>query len=1329
MPNVDACQPLPAGQIVTFYSFKGGTGRTMALANVAWILAANGRRVLVADWDLESPGLHRFFQPFMDASVSERPGIMDFIRKWEWTADDAGIEPGALHTGSEASRKAAQEILDGLLRGNIDEVKKYAVPLSLPFQGPGALHFLSSGKQTNGDYQATLSALDWDNFYDDLHGGQFFDALRQYMKNNYDYVLIDSRTGLSDVADICTVHLPDIVVDCFTLSSQGIDGAAMIANMIQGHNERDITILPVPMRIDRAEKYKVEEGLILAAEKFEGLPAGMSDGQRREYWTAVEVPYQSAFACEEIPAVFGDAPGSRTSLLSSYERIVVHITDGLITAFPPIQEWLRLRIRNLFLRTPPASPVEVVLDFSPVDQLWGEWIAAVLAGAEIQVRWSGEIPAGLAGPGSTEMETQTVAIVTDTYIAEVLDSSAALSPDLLICVTDKRLPQQLAEIPAIFLSGLPEFRVVNTLIGRFGGRQSAEPEPVHHPALPYPGGNRKQILSTPNRNVNFTGRDQDLRRLREGLRPGGVTVVLPLTIRGLGGVGKTQLALEYAHRFRADYDIIWWMNCGQSQYVDAALADLGQRMRMDFGASVPEEGGVTEVAQQVLQFLREGFADKRWLLIYDNAEDIDEVKDLLPSGGGHVLITSRNEGWATLGNSLKVDVFKRDESISHLRRRMPGITESEAGGLADTLDNIPLAVASAGALLASANMPVSEYLRKLQEQPTRPLPADDPLHEYPQAVAQAWNLSLNYLEEKSAAAARLLEIFSVMAPDVGLDLIVTDTMVKMLRDLDPGISEKAMVFGLIRQIDLLALIKLDNNSGQIQVHRVVQAAVNLRMSDGARESARRQVHQLAVAARPEEDVDDPKTWPRYRLIWPHLSPSLAMYSEDERVRELLIERVRYLRQRDDLERGRRRAEEIQGAWQTMLARRPNPDMAESLPRQFFRLQFNLANILRDLALFQEARAVDEAVLTGQQELLGDRHPHTLQTRGSLAADLRALGYYQDALNYDLETYRLWDFVYGDEFRGTLTAAHNLALSHLLTGDFRKALELDLRTLERRTAVLTAEHPRTLNSGLAVARDLLEAGRYADAVQQLETVWGRCQVILGRDDRATLNARLELGVAYRCAGNLEEATTHIDAARIGLIRGFGNDSSDALACRLSQALNELAVRHVQRGLRAAEEVLAVYEGRVGPRHPHSLIGRLNIASALCLEKDFEAAETNARLAAEGLEGAVGADHPYTLAAKMVLAAVLHNQGSSAEATELDEVASDGRERVLGRQHPDTLRCRANLLLTRQAQGVDGASTEWSLVVHDLSTLLGPAHPDVIAAQAGERLLCMIDPQPF
>src|ERR1700733_13176034 len=143
-------QPSPEprdGKVVTFYSFKGGTGRTMALANVAWILAANGLRVLVVDWDLESPGLHKFLQPFLDADVSEKPGLVDFIRRYEWAAADAGIPPENLEIGTEESRLAARRAVIGLIDQHVGLGMDYALPVYWDFPGYGALHFLSPGKQ------------------------------------------------------------------------------------------------------------------------------------------------------------------------------------------------------------------------------------------------------------------------------------------------------------------------------------------------------------------------------------------------------------------------------------------------------------------------------------------------------------------------------------------------------------------------------------------------------------------------------------------------------------------------------------------------------------------------------------------------------------------------------------------------------------------------------------------------------------------------------------------------------------------------------------------------------------------------------------------------------------------------------------------------------------------------------------------------------------------------------------------------------------------------------------------------------------------------------
>jgi MinD-like ATPase involved in chromosome partitioning or flagellar assembly len=1321
MPELGDSHSENGGQIITFYSFKGGTGRSMALANVAWILAANGKRVLVADWDLESPGLHRFFQPFLEPSVTERPGIIDFIRRYEWAAITSDI-PEVDEPDQEAKRLAYQTLAK--LIDDHTQVQDYAVPLAWTFPGRGELHFLSAGKQ-NGDYQATLSALDWDNFYDRLYGGQFFDALRQSMKRGYDYVLIDSRTGLSDVADICTMHLPDTLVDCFTLSTQGIEGAAMIANLIQvqiqAHSERSIRILPVPMRIDYAEQEKAEAGQALAIRLFEGLPTGMSEEQRREYWTQVGVPYRAFYSYEETLAVFGDPPGSPTSLLSSFERITARITRGAVDRLPPMEESLRLRTRLRFARRLSAEAEEVVLDFRPEDQLWAEWIAGVLTGAGIAVRWAHESP---APEQDVEHQSRTVAIVTEAYAARVPESVEHARPNLAICVTETRLPPWLEDVSAVFLSGLAETRAADVLIDRLGGRPTGR---VRSSAVRYPGGSRAQILEIPARNVNFTGREGDLRALRAELRARGVAVVAPLTLRGLGGVGKTQVALEYAHRFQADYDLVWWLHCGAAQYIDASLNDLGQEMRRVFQASVPEEGSVAEVAKEVLDLLAT-WENRRWLLIYDNADDVKAIQPLLASGPGHVLITSRNPAWEAHGRALSVDVFTRAESLQHLRQRIPSIPAAEANKVADVLGDLPLAVATAGAWLAETGNPVEEYLQRLEQQPARTLAAsqDD---EDPVQVSKTWDVSLDQLQHASPAAARLFNLCSVMAPDISLDLIYNKTMAAMLAPFERTFSDSMLMGKHIRQIDRLALIKLDTNARQIQVHRLVQAVVRDRMSDEEIMDARRCVHEVLAASRPEGEVDDPDTWPRYRLIWPHLTPSRALRSEQEDVRQLHIERVRYLRLRGDLQRGRNRAEEIETAWDKMLAETTDPALAESLRMHLFRLRFNKANIIRDLAEFTKAQELDEAVLNGQRELLGSEHPHTLMTGGSLAADLRALGQYHRALDLDRGTYAAWQRGYGDDYPGTLRAAHNLAVSQRLTGDFRSALAQDQLTLARRSAILGTRHPRTLDSGAAVARDLLEAGRYQEAVSQVSAVWAECGRSLGEDDAATLNARVLLSVALRSAGDHEAAELHIGEAETSLIRGFGSTSTNALAARLSHAVNRLAQGKVAEAAGEAEGVLVVYEERLGRTHPHSLICRLDIAAARCLQEAYGPALVLAQEAADGLAQRLRDDHPYTLAAQMVVAAVLANLGRTADAEQVEARIAAEFDRVLGPQHPDTLRCLANMLLTLHERGMDGALAERQQIIEMLVTLVGPDHPDVGALTGGTRLLRVIDPQPF
>ena len=224
----------------------------------------------------------------------------------------------------------------------------------------------------------------------------------------------------------------------------------------------------------------------------------------------------------------------------------------------------------------------------------------------------------------------------------------------------------------------------------------------------------------PQRNKNFTGREDILGQLRN---PSGskVTAVvpsapLPRALQGLGGVGKTAVAIEYVYRHQSDYDLIWWIAADQLPLVRASLAGMAEQL----GLPAATATGIESAAQSVLDALRKGDPYKRWLLIFDNADQPEDLNDIIPFGPGDVLITSRNHRWQSVVDTVPVDVFARAESAEFLAKRVPkGLTEREARELAEKLGDLPLALEQAGALQAETGMPVSEYLRLLEENVTK----------------------------------------------------------------------------------------------------------------------------------------------------------------------------------------------------------------------------------------------------------------------------------------------------------------------------------------------------------------------------------------------------------------------------------------------------------------------------------------------------------------------------------------------------------------------------------------------------------------------------------
>jgi hypothetical protein len=174
------------------------------------------------------------------------------------------------------------------------------------------------------------------------------------------------------------------------------------------------------------------------------------------------------------------------------------------------------------------------------------------------------------------------------------------------------------------------------------------------------------------RNALFTGRDQVLESLHERLLANGGAAARPVVLHGLGGVGKTQVAVEYAYRYMADYDVVWWVPAEQRDLINPALAKLAGYLGLRVGENI------TDTAQEVREALRQGSPCPRWLLIFDNADDPDELAPFFPAGPGHVLITSGSLVWSRAAEPMEIDVFARAESLEYLQRRVSSLSSRDA---------------------------------------------------------------------------------------------------------------------------------------------------------------------------------------------------------------------------------------------------------------------------------------------------------------------------------------------------------------------------------------------------------------------------------------------------------------------------------------------------------------------------------------------------------------------------------------------------------------------------------------------------------------------------
>ncbi|MET9759869.1 FxSxx-COOH system tetratricopeptide repeat protein [Streptomyces sp. NPDC006372] len=1269
-----------SAKIISFYSYKGGAGRTMALANAAWIIANQGKSVLVIDWDLEAPDLHLYYGAFLPVSdLSYADGVLDMF---------------------SAFAGAAADVRDDDLRAlhpQHTDVERYQIDLDHQFPDGGRLHYMGPGRMDD-EYANRLADFNWTGFHTSDDGQEFLQALRERLHDSdYDYILIDSRTGFSDGARICTLALPDKVVIALTMNPQAIQGARRAAELIRQH--RPATELHfVQMRVDQNERDRLDQRFVEARQTLDPYLGITDEDTLATYWGQMRVPYVPYYTYGEELAVMREDPRVSGGIAAAYVHLVDRITDGEIRDLqPPSSDdyvaYRRLLAQRERLQAEQESdPCTVTLLHAPNDQLWADWIGELLRPTRIQIVPPSDKPTDSL-PGTT-------------YVLALLSPHLAGTPagDMVARLTtgapvgsgpgDQRIvgvrvgtarlaPHfEFGRQNTITLDGQSEDVARRELLGHFGLTDTRTGSAWAGPRFP---GLQPTVWNLSMRNAGFIGRVDQLNALREGFDHSGADYSAPQVLCGLTGVGKRQIALEYAHRFASQYDLVWWVPAATAESVQDSLTKLARAV------NAKSEGRRTsEDRQTLLNDLRQGRHPglRRWLLVFDGAVDQQAVEEYIPTGGsGHVLITSNDTEWAPEYTRHAVAPFSPEESVALLSHRLPGSAEEELLRLAERLGHLPIAEEAAAAVLRACPQDIDSYIALLDSGQMVSQKAVAP--EYG-AFTDVLRLAYDALRDQSPAAARLLDLCAFLSPDgVGMNVVQSDRMVELLRPFDPELGDS--VFTLYRHLNLLgkqALAVQDLPSQTLMVYRVVQDLVRSWMSEDDQATTRAEALGVLAAMVPNDlERHQTKHHDTFAELDKHVIVSGALESTDPEVHRWLVSQVYHRWMSNDWVGARELGERVLERWRQSLG----PEHLMVL-----RMESQLGAACRLLGDYRTALGLSTHAATTLRST-GSSQADILLARRGYAADLRAAGRFTEAFDEDRATFSGLQNAIGENANGTLAASHNLALSKFYVESVPAAILQEQQAHERRgqTASDKDPDPKRWVSYAHLGTYCRESGDLGTSERYLTEARNHLNRLLDSRSHHTLGAVASLGMTMVRKGEVHHGLPLLKDAYVAYRNRWGEKHPRTMSCRLSLAIGLHAQGRAVDAVAYTRDVLVHYIDVFGDDHPFTGICRSNLAQYLLAGGDAEEASEHAGRAVLQLKDTFHRKHRYTLVARMNQNNCLAALGSlpAVELAHEDQDVYNGcKERsAWGESHPVTLIALANLLASRPpADGEPAAS---------------------------------------
>lgn len=791
------------------------------------------------------------------------------------------------------------------------------------------------------------------------------------------------------------------------------------------------------------------------------------------------------------------------------------------------------------------------------------------------------------------------------------------------------------------------------------------------------------------RNRSFTDREDTLDLLARAFFQEGMLVAQPQALVGLGGIGKTQLALEYAYRNKDRYHYIFWI---QAHDKNSLITDF-HTIATELNLAIPSTQDANVTLMQVKRWLSE---HRDWLLIFDGVHEPEMVSEFVPSEPkGHILLTTRSQTVGMAVQSIIVNKWGQEDAACFLLRRVNKLAPSEPLGfaappdlhaaekIAQELDGLPLALDQAGAYIEKTRCSLSDYLTTYAGR-GRLL---EPTSESARTVSAVWSLSFDKVAEALPAAADLLRLCAFLAPDSIPEAIIMQGAASLGPVLEPVATDPFLLHDAIEELSKFSFLSRDAHRKTLSMHPLVQEVLRERMSPETRRLWAERATRAVNAVFPEVDVAG---WRQCNRYFPHasactsliLNSDYAMHFEEaarllHQVGAYLVELALYREAEPFYKKAIEMYKELKGPDDAIVATVLNAQ----------------AWLYRTLDQYEKAEELFKEALALREKTLGQHHAETVQTLSDLAWLHYNQGRYADSLSLHEHALELRRSIFGSNRPGAAVSLNNVAWLNFMLGNYMKAEEYYQQALAIRERV-GLSHPYLADTFANLARLYLEQARYQEAEEYYtRSLDIRTQALhAGHSDIA--HSLDGLGQVKYFQGRYAEAENNYVQAWSIREEVFGEDHRS-----VAQTLTHLGrLRHTLGRYDESEKLygraLDIRARLLGAKHPDvaqtlTHMGRLyhTLGRYTQAEKLYEQA-----LQIRGQT--LNTDHPLVAHILNNQARLYHALGRYNEAESLYQEALAMRVRALGANHPDVAKTLNNMASLACTQGKYAQAKEYA-----------------------------------